>query len=366
MPAIFRRTGKIRRTDIPRFFLAALILAALAFAAACAKEKPTAMPTETPPETSPAPTATEEPTPTPELPAYRAPLTGLPVEQEVNNRPFAVMINNLAPARPQSGMTQADVVWELLAEGGITRFVVVFQSKEFADPIGPVRSIRPYFIEVGDFYNAIHVHAGASNDGFAILQKQKKHDLDEITNAGAFFWRDKSRKAPHNVYTDLEKLRAGAEKLKYPLEAAVPALTFNENPDLALADGAAQVEIKFQLSSYKVGYTYDPQTEKYARFINGEPHIDKNNNEQLTASNLVVIRTKHRAYDKEGRLEVDLTSGGDALLFQKGQVIACEWVRENGIIRLKKDGKELPFVPGVTYYHVVPNASSMADLVKYQ
>jgi len=367
MPAILRRTrrtGQPGRTDILRIFLATLILAALAVAAACGKDEPTAVLTETPPETSPAPTL--QPEPTPEIPAYRAPLTGLPVQQEITNRPFAVMINNLAPARPQSGMTKADVVWELLAEGGITRFVVIFQSQEFADPIGPVRSIRPYFIEVGDFYNAIHVHAGASNDGFAILQKQKKHDLDEITNAGAYFWRDKSRKAPHNVYTDLEKLRAGATKLKYPLEASVPVMTFAENPVLALADSAAQVEIKFQLNNYKVGYTYDPQTEKYARFINGEPHIDKNNNEQLTASNLVVIRTKHRAYDKEGRLEVDLTSGGDALLFQKGKAIACEWVRENGIIRLKKDGKELPFVPGVTYYHVVPNASPMTDLVKYQ
>lgn len=357
--------AKIKRSSILRFTLAMMAAGAMVFSAACGGDKPAVAPTETPPaETTPAPTISPEPSQ--EVPAYRAPLTGLPVQEAVTSRPFAVMINNLAPARPQSGMTQADVVWELLAEGGITRFVAVFQSKEFADPIGPVRSIRPYFIEVGDFYEGIHVHAGASNDGFAILRNQKKHDLDEITNAGAFFWRDKTRKAPHNVYTDLEKLREGAAKLKYPLEAAVPVLTFSENPDLAQAENATQVDIKFQLSNYKVRYLYDPLAETYERYINDEPHIDKNNNEQLSATNLVVIRTKHRSYDKEGRLEVDLKSGGEAVLIQRGKAIPCEWVRESGIIRLKKDGKELPFVPGVTYYHVVPASSPLSELVKYQ
>jgi hypothetical protein len=346
--------------------LAILAAGALAVSAACGKDEPAIAPTETPAETSPSPTLAPEPSPSPEVPAFRAPLTGLPVEETITSRPFAVMINNLAPARPQSGMTQADVVWELLAEGGITRFVAVFQSKEFTDPIGPVRSIRPYFIEVGDFYNGIHVHAGASNDGFAILRGQKKHDLDEITNAGAYFWRDKSRKAPHNVYTDLEKLRAGAAKLNYPLTAETPVMTFSENPDLTQAESATQVDIKFQLSNYKVRYTYDPQTETYARYINDEPHIDKNNNQQLTASNLVVIRTKHKAYDAEGRLEVDLKSGGEAILIQRGKAILCEWVKDRGIVRLMKDGKELPFVPGVTYYHVVPASSGLTDLVKYQ
>jgi hypothetical protein len=288
---------------------------------------------------------------------FIAPLTGLPVDKEVTNRPFSVMINNLAPARPQSGLTQADTVWELLAEGGITRLVAVFQSKEFTDPIGPIRSIRPYFIQVGEFYNGVLVHVGASNDAFAVLQQQHKEDLDEITNAGAYFYRDKSRKAPHNVYSTLEKLRAGAAKRKYKDIASMPILTFSKAPpELATAPPATQIEIKFMLSDYKVSYTYDSAKEVYSRFINGKPHVDKNNNEQLTATNLVVLSAKTVTKDSVGRLVVDLDSGGDAVLFQNGKGVPCKWERKNGdIIRLMKNGQELPFLPGVTYYHVVPN-----------
>jgi len=308
-------------------------------------------------------------TASPPAAAFLAPITGLPVEKEVTNRAFSVMINNLAPARPQSGMTQADVVWELLAEGGITRFVAVFQSKEFSEPIGPIRSIRPYFIEVGEYYGGVLVHAGASNDGFAILQKQKKEDLDEITNAGAYFYRDKSRKAPHNVYSTLEMLRQGAEKRKYSSVANVPVLSFNGNPPAAIASttAATQIDIKFQLQSYKVNYAYDSAKALYSRSINGEPHIDKNNNEQLTAANLVVLSAKHDIKDDVGRLVVDLNKGGEAILFQQGKAIACQWERKEGdVIRLVKDGQELPFVPGITYYHVVPNSSPLDKHVTYQ
>lgn len=313
----------------------------------------------------PTESAPSSPASSPE-PAYTAPLTGLPVDHEITNRPFAVMINNLAPARPQSGLTQADTVWELLAEGGITRLVAVFQSKEFTDPIGPVRSIRPYFIEVGEFYGGVLVHAGASNDAFAILRGQHKQDLDEITNAGAFFWRDKTRKAPHNLYTNLEKLRAGAAHLKYPDTASVPALSFSSAPDLTGAAPASEVNIQFELKSYKVSYTYDAAKGLYDRFINGKPHVDKNNDEQLTASNLVVLAAKTTAYDDYGRLEVDLNGGGDAVMMQQGKAITAKWRRDGNMIRIEKDGKELPFVPGVTYYHVVPNRAALSNYVTYQ
>lgn len=355
-------------TQRMRIAMQLTLAAAIVGLTACGGSKETqAPPTET---ALPTASASESPSesPSPPVAAFLAPLTGLPAEQEVTNRPFSVMINNLAPARPQSGMTQADIVWELLAEGGITRFVAVFQSKEFAEPIGPVRSIRPYYIQVGEFYNGVLVHAGASNDGFAILQKQKKEDLDEITNAGAYFYREKTRKAPHNVYTTLEKLRAGAEKRKYSNIANVPVLTFNDNPPaLVGASDAANIDIKFLLASYKVSYAYDSAKELYYRSINDEPHTDLNNGEQLSASNLVVLSAKHDIKDDVGRLIVDLDKGGEAILFQKGKAIPCQWERREGdVIRLVKDGQELPFIPGITYFHVVPTSKPMSDYVTYQ
>jgi hypothetical protein len=323
--------------------------------------QPTTVPT---PSASESPIITPEPTPSA---AFLAPLTGLPVDEAVTDRPFYVMINNLAPARPQSGLTQADTVWEILAEGGITRLIAIFQSKQFKEPIGPIRSIRPYFIQVGEFYNGVGVHAGASNDALAILQRQDKETLDEINNAGSYFYRDKSRKAPHNVYSTLEELRLGTEKRKYSTTAAIPMLTFAKKPIASITgDTATDIEIKFMLKSYKVSYHFNTEKSLYERSINNEPHIDKNNNEQLTATNLVVISAKHVTYDDVGRLEVDLDSGGDALLFQNGKAITAKWERKKGdVIRITSGGVELPFLPGITYYHVVPNSTAIDNYVSY-
>jgi hypothetical protein len=329
----------------------ALVLAACGGKGKQAEPEPA--PTETP---TPIPTPIETPEPASPTPAYVAPLTGMPLEQPPAFRPFTVMINNYSAARPQSGLTYADAVWEVLAEGGITRLMAVFHSRDFADPIGPIRSIRPYLIDLGEMYGGVLVHAGASNDALAMLQHSGKADLDEIYNAGAYFYRDKSRKAPHNLYSTLEKLREGVRKRKFPEQVPVPSLPFSADPPPGAAD-AANIEAWFSLKSYVVSYTYDTATGLYTRSVNGEVQLDKNNDQPLTAANLVFLRTAHRVYDKEGRLEIDLYSGGEALLFRGGKVISAEWTREKGdMIRIRKDGKELPFAPGTIYYHIMPGS----------
>jgi len=346
----------------PIWKLALAVMAAAVILVSCGTRKvsgpvQTGAPGPTPTESS---AASVEPEP-----AFRSPLTGLPMEEEATFRPFAVMINNFKAARPQSGLTNADVVWEVLAEGGITRLMAVFHSRSFEEPIGPIRSIRPYLIDLGEMYGGVLVHAGASNDALKILQHSGKADLDEINNAGAFFYRDKSRKAPHNLYSTLERLQEGVRRHKYPETAPVPAVPFMDDPAPADAANAENVEAWFSLKSYVVSYQYDASTGLYNRFIDGEPHVDLNNDRQLTAANLVFLNARHRVYDNEGRLEIDLYSGGEALLFQRGKVIPCTWSREKGdIIRLKKDGAELPFAPGTTYYHLIPG--SLAEHVSYR
>jgi Type IV secretory pathway, VirJ component len=323
-------------------------------------------------EATPAPTASAEPEaaptaePTPEL-AFTAPLTGLKRETAAAARPIAVMINNLKPARPQSGLTNADVVWEVLAEGGITRLVAIFQSTDaLTDAIGPIRSIRPYLIDIGESYGAILAHSGASNDGYDILQHQGKPYLDEISNAGPYFWRSKDRKAPHNLYSELEKLRAGAEKKGYKSDVTVPGYPFSEQGSTASGEAAASIEIKFLLKDYKVSYAYDEASGLYKRSINDEPHTDMNNGEQLTAANVVVLGANHKTLDDYGRLAVDLHAGGSAILFQKGKAVSCEWVRsDDNMIRLMKDGAELAFVPGKTFFQIVPNTPTFSEHVVY-
>lgn len=325
---------------------------------------------ESKPLTEQTPSLVEEEKPAPPpvetAPAYVASLTGVGLQQEAVKRPIAVMINNYSAARPQSGLPHADMVWEVLAEGGITRLVAIFQSDEFTDPIGPIRSIRPYLISLGESYGAVLAHAGGSPDGYAILQRQKKPYLDEISNAGSYFWREKFRKAPHNLYSDLEKLRAGAEKKKYTSNTPIPTYPFSSEGATAGGTAATNVEINFLLKDYKVSYVYDAVQNLYARSIKDKPHTDLTTEKQLTTTNIAVLSATHKVYDDVGRLEIDLESGGPAILIQLGKAVDCTWERGgDGVIRLMKDGKELPFVPGKTYYHVVPNKPTFAEHVKF-
>ncbi|MWV47077.1 DUF3048 domain-containing protein [Paenibacillus sp. HJL G12] len=310
---------------------------------------------QTPPE-EPAP---EDPVQSgdPEQAAFTAPLTGLPMDQAPTIRPLSIMINNAPAARPQSGLTQADIVYEVLAEGGITRMIGIFQSKGTDETIGPIRSIRPYLINLGESYGGVLVHAGGSNDAYAILQKQHKEDLDEIGNSGAYFWRDKSRKAPHNLYSSADKLREGADKHGYKKEVNIPAYKFRAESDLPEGEDATGVDITFLLKSYKVSYQYHEASKVYQRSINGKPHVDQNTGQQLTATNVVILGADHKTLDDVGRLAVDVDKGGEAVLLQRGKILKGRWVRAKGdVIRFVKDGQEVPLYPGTTYFNIVPNA----------
>lgn len=309
---------------------------------------------------------------------YKAPLTGLPLEASLTQRPLAVMINNAPAARPQSGLGQADMVYEVLAEGGITRLIGIFQSQSGIEKIGPIRSIRPYLINLGESYGGVLVHAGGSPEAYSIIQKQGKQDMDEIGNAGSYFWRDKERKAPHNLYSSDEKLREGAAKLNYGNDVKVPQYSFYSEPTAASGEGAEgtapvevisgepgeKVEIKFLLDSYVVAYQYDGSSNTYKRWVNGSPHVDLNDNVQLEAANVIVLGADHKVLDDVGRLAVNVEAGGKAMLFQRGEVIEGQWVRAAGdAIRFVKDGKEVPLVPGTTYFNIVPNSPSFESHV---
>ena len=327
-------------------------------------------------EPNPSPVATDgggiaspSPSPSPSAPPT-APLTGLPLSSgaALTVRPYTVMVNNFSAARPQSGLTHADMLWEVLAEGGITRLIAIFQSDTgYTGSIGPVRSIRPYLINIGESFHGVLTHAGASTDAYAILQRQHKPYLDEISNAGGYYWRDKTRKAPHNLYTDLEKISTIAGRKGYLKSPGGPAYTFNAEPSVpADAPAASDVELKFQLKDYKVSYQYDEAKGIYLRSINGKPHEDRETHEELSAANLVVLGAQHHTYDDYGRLEIGVDDGGPAVLVERGHALTAQWKRaEDGSFRIVKDGQELSFVPGRTFWHVVPLTPSFEEHVNF-
>ncbi len=277
------------------------------------------------------------------------------------------------------------------------------------------------------------MHAGGSTDAYAILQRGGREHLDEITNASAPFWRDASRKAPHNLYTNEIKLRQAAAKKGYAETVNIPTFPFlpatsnqahtpdvsrrttgqsatenssttaitgagtttksataiesnhpmvatsqqpvqqtnelstkpstpsgtNDVPMTPTTDTANQIELRFLLQSYKVGYVYNGMTRLYTRQINGKDHIDRNDNKPLTAANVIVLAGSYKVLDHIGRLSLNIDAGGKALLFQQGKIVRDEWKHAAGdAIRFYSGGKEMPLVIGTTYYTIVPDTVS--------
>ncbi|OPH54962.1 hypothetical protein BC351_30010 [Paenibacillus ferrarius] len=295
-------------------------------------------------------------------------LTGVKTETLMKNRPFMVMVNNHPSARPQSGLSSADIIYEILAEGEITRLLAIFQSEEVQGSIGPVRSIRPYFIDLAMSYDAIPIHAGGSPDAYNILSNQSIQSLDEITNAGPFFWRESFRKAPHNLYTSFKNIEEGIDKKGYRNQIHEKSIyTFLLNKSNDIGERVSLFNVTFLIEDYKVTYQYDANSNKYLRSINGVPHVDMNNNEQLTASNVVVLGTDHKVLDNEGRLQVKLMDSGPALLYQNGIMKKVEWKRDqiNTPIRLYEQGQEIAFVPGKIHFLIVPTKPTFEAHITY-
>ncbi|GAB7387760.1 DUF3048 domain-containing protein [Bacillaceae bacterium] len=303
---------------------------------------------------------------TPEEPKYpyTAPLTGLGSREEVDDRIIMVMIDNLPPARPQSGLDQADIVYEMLEEGSITRFNAFFQSQKPA-VIGPVRSIRPYNIELALGFDAIMVHAGGSTEALTILQKNGYDHLDEIYGSGQYFWRENFRRRPHNLYTDLDKLRQAAKDKGFREASRIPHLKFLAEGAETQGDPANTVRIVYD-SRYEVGYEYDRQKGQYKRYTQGEPHTDLTSGEQYAATNVLVIAARHRIIDNQGHRDIDLHGPGDGFLFQKGKAVRIKWQMEDGIIRAYKDGEEAGLYPGNTWVNVIPDAQPLENMVTFQ
>ncbi len=294
-----------------------------------------------------------------EAPKFIAPLTGMPTDKDLSKtRIVGVMIENHFEARPQTGLEQADMVYEILAEGMITRFIAIYHSQE-PEVIGPVRSIRPYYIHIIDGFDALIGHAGQSPQALVMLDQGQLPDLDEIRKAGAAYWRESFRSAPHNLYTNIEKLRAAAEQRNYRMDGYIPTFPFLEEGEMANGTLAKNININYY-ENYVVDYQYDEANQIYKRSVNGKPHADLETKEQLTAKNILVVHATHKIFDNVGRREVDVYGPGKGFLFQNGVVQEVTWERKDGVIRPFINGKEQALHPGQTWTIFIPNITNVS------
>ncbi len=235
-------------------------------------------------------------------------------------RPLAVMIENHNQSRPQSGLDQADIVYEMPVEGGITRFMAIYTR--LPGVLGPVRSCREYFIDRALEIGALYVHCGGSPMGYAYISKSKINSIDEI-KYGQPFYRDKTRKAPHNLYSKGQSLYDFMSE-KISMRVATQPILINRGTRALSPDAEAVEAAKIR---YHGNYTLDIKFENgfYQRYMNGVLHVDRESQQPLKASVVIIQVASMKTVDAAGRQEISFIGNGQAWVLESGRRTGVTW-----------------------------------------
>jgi len=308
----------------------------------------------------------------------------------MTRRPLAIMVNNHIDARPQFGLTEADLIYEAVAEGGITRFLAFFHAQD-AEKVGPVRSARIYYEDWAAEFNAWYAHWGGSvmtdedranqealdyqftchpdADAYAKINRIGLPSLDQMWLGNTAYWRDDSlaRATEHTGFTSTQQLLNEAPS-RYPEEGWQNFETFETwffKDDLPEADreppSASSFEFRFWdgYGDYDVRWEYDPATNEYVRYQGGEKQLDAANNQELRAKNVIIQFTDQSFFgDAKGHLKYETVGTGKATIFLDGKVLDAEWskgaIRERTHYFDAATGDEIKFNRGQVWIEIVP------------
>ncbi len=336
----------------------------------------TASPSPTPvPTPSPSPEPTPVPTPTPVeavsngvwIPAEKA--------QLATRHPIAVMIDDQAAARPQSGLAAADVFYQALAEGGIPRYMAIFQV---GDPkaVGPVRSARRYYVGWAKEWRALYAHAGGAPNALAAVRQANRKtlwDADQFRYSTTLY-RISQRPAPHNVFSTGKKLRALGRRLGAKAPFTEPLWTFKDPAELADRPVGGSIVVPYRAN--RISYRYDRENDRYIRGVTGaKTQRDWTTKAVVAPSNVVVLfmgtgqlrnDALGQANEKKHRLDIRYLGTGKALVFRDGQVIKATWSKKNDNAPTRflyasgpLKGEPIPLVRGQIAIQVVPKATNV-------
>lgn len=300
----------------------------------------------------------ERTVPEPPVPP-RWPYTGkdAPSAAAVAKRPLSVKIENSPEARPQTGLNSADVVYETVTEGGITRFNCIFQSV-IPKTLGPVRSARLSDLWVVPQYDGLFFFSGASTSVNRKVSSAKITNLSEDAGVSFPYWRSSDKRAPHNLMLDTGKAYSEAKKRKLSTKATLQPLQFDRRAREA-TPAVNRIDIPFSQAN-RVRWEYNTKTGRYLRWNNESEHRDAATGKQVSADNVVVMWVKYRAIsrDKVGSTTYDVNLGGDGRVsvFRDGGRIDGTWVADrNAPPKFKtKDGTPIKLSRGRTWFQVIP------------
>lgn len=282
-------------------------------------------------------------------------LDGVMVEKGKENiMPFAAMIENHIDARPQTGIAKANLVYEAEAEGGITRFLAVFDGLVEVEKIGPIRSARSYYLDWAEELSALYVHCGGSPEALARIINEDVFDLNEFYK-GKYFYRDSDRPAPHNVYTASNNIKEYMETSRNSVKAYSPWLFKDENIPASEKISSTTLTIKYLSSEFMVEWKYDKEKNEYRRFMGGAAHNEVNG-EEIRAKNIIVQYVKAEVIDDDKRLKVETIGTGKAIICLDGLCQKGRWEKRDKSERTKfyyENGEEAEFNAGKTWVEIV-------------
>lgn len=293
-------------------------------------------------------------------------------------RPVAVMVENSFAARPQSGLILADVVFEVVDEYGITRFVAIYNSNS-ASVVGPVRSARPYYAEIARGFDPIYAFFGTYPECYKVIQDLGMYVLSAMSDRSgnssitgqAPYWRDWNRSSiqEHTAFMSVIKLREKAAQLGYPLEGGGIPFSYKAEAPEGGRGNVTNIHIDFSTHAYAprgfdVRYIYNRSGNYYLRYMGGYPHLDYDTGQHITAKNIVVMTTDILGpLDNYGHMSVRTTGSGTAFIFLDGKAIQGSWYRgsvyEPFIFKDSK-GNIVPLNGGATWIAMVQGAEKVS------
>ena len=321
------------------------------------------------------------PIPTPSEPkTEESPINGklftkTEIKELLKRRPIAVMINNHAEARPQSGLNSADIVFETLAESGITRFMAIFWS-EAPKKVGPIRSARQYYLEWLSPFDPLLIHDGCAdtdNPKTDACGNIHSYKIKDVSTVGAWRWNDGVRYAPHNEYSSLFTAWEYAEDKGWTGMPVIKSWKFKKDAPLDDRGQKTKVKIYFhkRLSNsgaYDSIWTYDIKTNSYYEEIGGKKLMDQETNTQVYTKNLIIQEVEYSpAYDNKGRIILTTIGKGKATYFIDGKITTGKWEktsRTNRTTYYDNSGNEIQFNRGRTWISVIPLSEGKFDIIE--
>lgn len=284
---------------------------------------------------------------------FKSKLSGIETTEEIaDKKPVAVMFDNHPNARWQSGLKDAEIIYEFPVENPYTRYVGIFLLNE-PKLIGPVRSTRPYFVQTIAAYDPIYVRCGGSEDGKMEVKRNNIADLDCLEHDNAFT-RASHKKAPNNLYISMESIRNQQKKLGFKDYGDYEGYKFNSKDTDIEGSSAESIDIEYN-NNNNTRYEYDSDKKVYTRYKDGKAHIDESDKSSITAKNIIIQQADTKVLDNEGRKEIDIIGSGKGIYITNGKAKEISWVKPSSKQKTAyhdEDG-EILFNEGVTWIQVI-------------